>query len=469
MLQKRLAQLIIFCLILTATFSTASAQLFTDVKETSSHYKHMEYLVNAGIIDADAEQAFRAGESITRYEAAELLARALKLDTELRPIPTYTDVAEDDPRMPIIAAVTELQIMTGSDGTFKPDASLTRAQAAGILTRAFSLQGAASSSFPDVAATHWAASAISALIANQITTGFEDGTFRPNGTLTRSNFAVFVARVLEPSFRVPKNEVPAPNPAPAPVPAQSCEKETTKTTYKVDVAVANLWKHYNNARSVDRLSTTNPVDYDKKYKGEFPKFLPKMDSELKKYLKLIDGKEVLDLGIGQGQNSISLANLGFTVTGVDYSNNCLDICKSNCPELNLVQSDVRSFKIEKDKYDLILSRCVLHFLHKDDAYEIMKEMKDNLKENGLIYLYIFSTEDPLFKKYSSCENFEVIENNIFHNKVNDTYISFYTKEEVLNIFSDLKTVYISQEYSLDLGHGEPHYHGVIKYIGKKEN
>lgn len=263
MLQKRLAQLIIFCLILTATFSTASAQLFTDVKETSSHYKHMEYLVNAGIIDADAEQAFRAGESITRYEAAELLARALKLDTELRPIPTYTDVAEDDPRMPIIAAVTELQIMTGSDGTFKPDASLTRAQAAGILTRAFSLQGAASSSFPDVAATHWAASAISALIANQITTGFEDGTFRPNGTLTRSNFAVFVARVLEPSFRVPKNEVPAPNPAPAPVPAQSCEKETTKTTYKVDVAVANLWKHYNNARSVDRLSTTNPVDYDK--------------------------------------------------------------------------------------------------------------------------------------------------------------------------------------------------------------
>ena len=73
----------------------------------------------------------------------------------------------------------------------------------------------------------------------------------------------------------------------------------------------------------------------------------------------------------------------------------------------------------------------------------------------------------MFKRNSS-ESFEILENNMFHNKVNDTYISFYTKEEVLNIFSDLKTVYISQEYSLDLGHGEPHYHGVIKYIGKKE-
>ena len=212
----------------------------------------------------------------------------------------------------------------------------------------------------------------------------------------------------------------------------------------------------------------NPVDYDKKYKGDFPRFSPKMDPELRKYLKLIGGKEVLDLGIGQGQNSIPLSNLGFNVTGVDYSNNCLNICKSNCSELNLIQSDIRTFDIEKNKYDLILSRCVLHFLHKDDSYKIMKDMKNNLKENGLIYLHIFSIDDPKFKKSSSSENFEILENNIFHNTVNDTYISFFTKDEISSIFSDLKTVCISEEYSLDLGYGEPHYHGVIKYIGKKE-
>lgn len=212
----------------------------------------------------------------------------------------------------------------------------------------------------------------------------------------------------------------------------------------------------------------NPVDYDKKYEKTFPKLSPKMDFELKKYLKLINGKEVLDLGIGQGQNSIPLANLGFNVTGVDYSNSCLNICKSNCPELNLVKTDVRTFEVEKNKYDLILSRCVLHFLHKDDSYKIMKDMKNNLKENGLIYLYIFSTDDLMFKKNYSSENFDILENNILHNKINDTYISFYTKDEILNIFSDLKTIYISEEYSLDLGRGEPHYHGIIKYIGKKE-
>ena len=175
----------------------------------------------------------------------------------------------------------------------------------------------------------------------------------------------------------------------------------------------------------------------------------------------------VDLGIGQGQNSIPLANLGFNVTGVDYSNNCINICKSNCPGLNLIHSDIRNFEIEKNTFDLILSRCVLHFLHKEDAYEIMHSMKRNLKNNGLIYINVFSIEDPMFKKHLSSDNFELLDNNVFHNKVNDTYISFYTKDEILDIFSGLKTVYVSQEYSLDLVHGEPHYHGVIKYIGMK--
>lgn len=212
----------------------------------------------------------------------------------------------------------------------------------------------------------------------------------------------------------------------------------------------------------------NPVNYDKKYKDTFPIFPPKFDGELKKYLNFIDGKEVLDLGIGQGRNSIPLHNLGFNVTGVDYSTKCLDICRENCPELNLVQSDVRTFEIAKNKYDLILSRCVLHFLHKNDGYKIMNSMKESVKQNGLVYLHVFSIEDPKFKIHSNSQNFEFLDNNMFHNKVNDTYISFFTKEEILNIFSDLKTIHISQEYFLDLGHQEPHYHGVIKYIGRKE-
>lgn len=211
----------------------------------------------------------------------------------------------------------------------------------------------------------------------------------------------------------------------------------------------------------------NPVDYDKKFKGDFPIFPAKFDSELKRYLNLVPGKEVLDLGIGQGRNSIPLSKLDFKVTGVDYSTKCLEICKHSCPKLNLIQSDIRNFNIEKDKYDLIISRCVLHFLHKADGYQIIKNIKDNIKYKGLVYIHIFSLEDPKYIRHSTSSDFEILDNNILHNKINDTYVSFFTKEEVLTLFNDFKTILISEEYCLDQGGETPHYAGVIKYIGQK--
>lgn len=211
----------------------------------------------------------------------------------------------------------------------------------------------------------------------------------------------------------------------------------------------------------------NPVDYDKKFKENFPKFPAKIDIELKRYLNLLPGKEVLDLGIGQGRNSIPLAELGFNVTGVDYSTKCLEICKNTCNKLNLVKSDIRTFDIEKDKYDMILSGYVLHFLHKNDSYQIIENMKNNLKNNGIVYISVFSLEDPRFIKRSTSSDFEILDNNILHNKINDTYVSFFSKKEVLNLFSDFKTIFISEEYCLEQNLETPRYAGVIKYIGQK--
>lgn len=211
----------------------------------------------------------------------------------------------------------------------------------------------------------------------------------------------------------------------------------------------------------------NPINYDKKYKGDFPIYTAKLDWDLKRYLNLIPGKEVLDLGIGQGRNSIPLVELDYNVTGVDYSSKCLNICRNNCPKLNLIQSDIRTFPIEKDKYDLISSRCVLHFFHKEDTYKIINNIKENLKINGLVYLHVFSLEDPKLTSHTNLKDFEVLENNILHNTFNDTYVSFFTKNEVLDLFCDFRTICIAEEYFLDQGGNTPHYSGIIKYIGQK--
>ena len=213
----------------------------------------------------------------------------------------------------------------------------------------------------------------------------------------------------------------------------------------------------------------NPINYDKKETVKLINTQAKIAPELRRYMKLIKGKEVLDLGIGQGQNSIFLSNFGYQITGVDFSKKSLETASENCPNLNLVQDDIRNFNIGKDKYDLILSSNVLHFLHKDDSYEIIENIKSNLKTNGLAYISVFSIDDTSLDFRKNNPDFYELENNVFHKKSDDTYMSYFSKDEILNLFSDFTTIFISDEYSLDLGHGKPHYHGMIKYVGKKGN
>lgn len=104
---------------------------------------------------------------------------------------------------------------------------------------------------------------------------------------------------------------------------------------------------------------------------------PKMAPELRRYIKLLNGKEVLDLGVGKGYNSVLLSNFGFNVTGVDISNESLKYIEENfdCSNLTLINKDVREFEIEKYKYDLILSSNVLHFIPKEDFLKIIKKIK----------------------------------------------------------------------------------------------
>ena len=193
----------------------------------------------------------------------------------------------------------------------------------------------------------------------------------------------------------------------------------------------------------------------------------KLDEPLERYLNLVNGNNVLDLGIGQGKCSVPLARQSFNVTGVDLSNTALEACK-DIPNLTFVQDDIRNFKIEMNKYNLIISRCLLHFLHKDDVHEIIKKIKDGLCSGGMVYLSVFSIADPGFKKHAINSDFDKLDNNIFYKRSENTYMSYFTKKEILDLFADFKTIMVSDEFSLDLSHGKPHYHGIIKYLGRKE-
>ena len=94
---------------------------------------------------------------------------------------------------------------------------------------------------------------------------------------------------------------------------------------------------------------------------------------LKSALKDIkSGSCVLDLGCGLGNNALFLAKNGFIVTAVEKSKVAIKkvkeiIQKEKMKSIKVIHEDVLNFKIEANKFDVIMANNVLQFLPKDKA------------------------------------------------------------------------------------------------------
>lgn len=91
------------------------------------------------------------------------------------------------------------QGLTGGypDGTFRPDAQVSRAEFIALLNRALGLQKAAAISFSDVAATNWFYRDIAIAAQAGFVTGYSDGSMKPAHPISREEAAVIMARVLK--------------------------------------------------------------------------------------------------------------------------------------------------------------------------------------------------------------------------------------------------------------------------------
>jgi len=136
-------------------------------------------------------------EKLNREQAAVMLARALQLNLEEEDDPNFKDVNKSSKSYPSIASVVSAGIFNGySDGTFKPDQSLTRAEMAKILVVAYQLpeEELVVNPFEDVSSTSWYAPYLAALIHNKITVGTSLTTYSPNNVVNRGEMALLVYR-----------------------------------------------------------------------------------------------------------------------------------------------------------------------------------------------------------------------------------------------------------------------------------
>ncbi|TSI02269.1 S-layer homology domain-containing protein [Lysinibacillus sp. BW-2-10] len=194
-LAKLFPSLVAFLLIFALSVPKVDAA-FKDVRDTYWASDIINEFVEAGIISGYEDETFRPGNTVTREQAAIIISRALKLDTtNVKPV-NYSDIKESDNAYKAIAAVTNAGIMIGVDGKFEPKQPITRVQLATILTKSFDLKGNGTSLFKDVPKNHSAYNTIDALYANKIALGYTNGAFKPEKPTTRAEFIAFLDRAL---------------------------------------------------------------------------------------------------------------------------------------------------------------------------------------------------------------------------------------------------------------------------------
>jgi tellurite methyltransferase len=101
---------------------------------------------------------------------------------------------------------------------------------------------------------------------------------------------------------------------------------------------------------------------------------------------------VLDVGCGSGENAVSLAAKGFSVTALDNSpvfiHSTEQLSKIYRVPVKIVLRDIREFAYPTN-YDVMLCTEVLHFLNLDDRKEIIKEMQEYTSKGGVHVISAF--------------------------------------------------------------------------------
>jgi tellurite methyltransferase len=106
---------------------------------------------------------------------------------------------------------------------------------------------------------------------------------------------------------------------------------------------------------------------------------------------------VLDVGCGEGRNSIFLAGLNHLVEAFDLSaagiEKAIEIAKNAGLEINFYQQDLSKFAFQKE-YDVIVSHGVLHLPEKADRDKFIAEAQKNTRAGGFHFMSIFTNRLP---------------------------------------------------------------------------
>lgn len=212
--QKFTVWFVAFLLLTTLIAQPASARVvFADVTTANAAYEDIHYLVDLGAIKGYEENGktyYKPSAHVTRGQAAKMVVVASGNQPLTVSKSSYTDVKVGTEVSTYIERARQLGFFEQRSGSFKPNEPLTREEMSYVLVKAFSLEvddyEGIRNPFPDVSDSNTYSSYIKTIYYNGITKG-SNGKYMPKSSVTRAQFASFIARSSDEKFRLEK---PAP-------------------------------------------------------------------------------------------------------------------------------------------------------------------------------------------------------------------------------------------------------------------
>ena len=178
---------------------------FPDVKSSHYFYDSINSLVERKVIIGFPDGTFKPNQSVTRGQAAKIIAGVLGLDTQNVKNPGFKDVTTANPYYGAIAALANAGIINGyPDGTYKTGEPVQRNHMAKIIANSFDLEPTSIATNPFTQVHENYVGYVTALYENGVTTGRTATTFGGNANVTRGQLAAFFIRAEKVDVNVKK-------------------------------------------------------------------------------------------------------------------------------------------------------------------------------------------------------------------------------------------------------------------------
>jgi ubiquinone/menaquinone biosynthesis C-methylase UbiE len=144
----------------------------------------------------------------------------------------------------------------------------------------------------------------------------------------------------------------------------------------------------------------------------------KRRSEFQRFLDLLKGNKVLDLGCGAGDHSLFFKEKGLEAVSVDLSEEMVKLCREKGLDAQI--QDIEDLDFENNSFDGIWAVTSLLHVPKSNLKKVVEDLSRMLKEKGILYVCVKKGDGE----------------GLVEDKFGTRFFAFWKEDELKKIFED---------------------------------